>query len=333
MKFRKSLLTICLIPLLIACDNSNNSKNNNSSSSGTNTLPDVYAYNPSGAVPTGTENTFSLQEYPSIVFTIKSEIGGKITLTEVNNKEEYEKLIEEELYERKIFASDIDGDGYRELIYLAKGDSRAKAFRVYDVHNDKVLFKEERLNEISKYISGYSYNLTFKDNKVTFLPYLGNYSEGSTVDYGHLHYSKDRNFYFDWENKLGIKSLQLNKMYIAPDKKYNYTIDECTVLNPNNSVYTFDLTHKYVMEMKVNYIDPNNIKYTVTPSGVSFYREDLNKIYWKTYNNPDSINPKEDVHQGILRIEFELYEEFENRTWEFFIREFLFTVNAKVVAN
>ena len=62
MKFRKSLLTICLIPLLIACDNSNNSKNNNSSSSGTNTLPDVYAYNPSGVAPTGTENTFSLQE-------------------------------------------------------------------------------------------------------------------------------------------------------------------------------------------------------------------------------------------------------------------------------
>lgn len=336
MKSNKKFLLLCLLPLVVACNSKPDGSTNTNASKGEKILPDIVAFDPKGgSQSTGNPSYFSLQEFKN-KFEIKSEIGGKINLRMV--LEEYEnayECLEENLFERKIFASDVNEDGYRELIYTARTEDRVRVFRVFDVHNDKCIFEEENVGQLNKFYSYYTFRMDFRDNKVTFLPYWGNFSENSIADYGYLRYSKDNGFYFEWKNIHNIKSLELSKWYVKPSST-SYNLDDLVEHKPtkinNKDVYTFDLTTTYVMEVKLSYIDNTSENTMPFPQAVYFYREDTTKTYWKDFSIMSFYNPTSDVEEGIFRYQIQMIEEFEDRTWEFFVFTYSFNMSAKVVA-
>ena len=336
MKMKKLLLCICLIPLLASCDSPGaDGKTHKKSGEATTTLPDAYAYNPKDAsMATGYVGNFKLQEYKDMTFEVANEQGGATQLRIQGYDETGStKLITDKLYQRDVFARDVNEDGYRELIYFVKSD-KGRSFNVFDVFNNKLLFQEEQVKDLNKFYSYYGYNIDFRDNRVTFLPYFGNFSENSIMDTGYLNYNNERGYFFTWNNKNGFKSLELVKWYTAPSKG-TYHKEDCSELAPtstanNKPKYTFSLTGKYVMEVKLSFLDPNK-ECNFSSRVISFYREDTNKVYWKTFNDMSLINPTEDSKRGIFRYEIEMIEEFEDRTWEFFLFDKSFSMSAKVV--
>ncbi|MBO4737351.1 MAG: hypothetical protein J5627_02815 [Bacilli bacterium] len=111
-------------------------------------------------------------------------------------------------------ASDINGDGYRELVFLEKTEDRNRSFVVYDVKNSNILFKQADMTvEKHSHYASYRYSYDMRNGRLTFLPYIGNFSENSIVDYGHLKWSEQKGCYFEWENIFSMKQIILEGVY------------------------------------------------------------------------------------------------------------------------
>lgn len=273
------------------------------------TRPDIIAYDKST-----NQGEFSLEEFKDVTFKFESSNGfdGKLY---VNNT-----AIEEDMYTSQyIFASDINEDGYRELIYDRNKRDNEKAgnyFVVYDVKNMKVLLDEATTKERSRY--NYCFNYGLIEDKLTFYPYIGNYKESSVCDYGYLKYSQEKGPYFEWNNIFAISSIELVKFYT------NDT-DKVEVVATNN-VYTFKVGTKYCMEYKVN--------------RTNFDRElgsDFVSVFWDN-DHPSHFGEyipnrnETDITNGKYTVNFTVVNPFEGSSWEFFFMDYGFNVNYKVEA-
>ena len=273
------------------------------------TRADIIAYDKST-----NQGEFSLEEFKDITFKFESSNGfdGKLS---VNNT-----VIEEDMYtSRYIFASDINEDGYRELIYDRNKRDNEKSgnyFVVYDVKNMKVLLDEANTKERSHYNYRFDYGLI--EDKLTFYPYIGNYSESSIVDYGYLRYTSEKGLYFEWKNIFAITSIELVKFYI------NDT-DKAEVL-PVNNVYTFKVGTKYCMEYKVN---RTNTDRALMNSFLSVFWDNDHPSHFNEYQPSRTEN---DPTIGKYVDNFSVLNPIESGTWEFFFGEFGFNVNYKVEA-
>lgn len=273
------------------------------------TRADIIAYDKST-----NQGQFSLEEFKDITFKFESSNGfnGKLSVNET--------VIEDDMYTSQyIFASDINEDGYRELIYDRNKRDNEKAgnyFVVYDVKNMKVLLDEANTKERSHH--NYRFNYGLIEDKLTFYPYIGNYSESSICDYGYLRYSQEKGPYFEWNNIFGLISIQLVKFYT------NDT-DKVEVVATNN-VYTFKVGTKYCMEYKVN--------------RTNFDRElgsDFLGVFWDN-DYPSHFGEyipnrnETDITTGKYTVNFTVVNPFEGSTWEFFFMDYGFNVNYKVEA-
>ena len=124
-------------------------------------------------------------------------------------------IISSNLYVSPQFvASDINGDGYRELVFLEKTEDRNRSFVVYDVKNSNILFKQADMTvEKHSHYASYRYSYDMRNGRLTFLPYIGNFSENTIVDYGHLKWSEQKGCYFEWENIFSMKQIILEGVY------------------------------------------------------------------------------------------------------------------------
>ena len=219
-----------------------------------------------------------------------------------------------------IYASDINGDGYRELVFDRKNkdnENRGDYFVVYDVIRRNVLLDEADVRV--DYYSQYHFNYELRDDKLTFLPYLGNFSENSIVDYGYLRLSAAGDLYFDWQNIYAINSIKLVDFYLDNNEQ--------TLVVPNSeALYTFKIGTTYIMEVKV---DRNN------------YDKDLNcdflSLNYDNYTNThlerfEPLRNQSDIQTGTYKIRLSVLDVCDNWYWEFFFGEFAFKVIFQVVA-
>ena len=281
------------------------------------TLDDIFVFSVAQSSQKRDEDgnpIFLLKEFKDITFTIKQSNGSK--------RELYanETLIEDNLYPAiEIYASDINNDGYREIVFDRNerdGESRGDYFVVYDVKNGKVLLDEANTKERSHY--NYRFNYGLLENKLTFYPYLGNYSESSIVDYGYLKYSEEKGPYFAYQNIFAITSIELVKFYI------NDT-DKAEVL-PVNNVYTFKVGTKYCMEYKVN---RTNTDRALMNAFLSVFWDNDHPSHFNEYQSSRTEN---DPANGKYVDNFSVLNPIESGIWEFFFGEFGFNVNYKVEA-
>ena len=257
---------------------------------------------------------FSLEELENITFVINHPNGY--------TRELYanDVLVEPNLYTSPyIFASDINNDGYRELIFDRKNkenEGSGNYFVVYDAKNNKVLLDEVNTKERSHY--NYRFNYGLLENKLTFYPYLGNYSESSIVDYGYLKYTSEKGPYFAYQNIFAITSIELVKFYINDTDKAEVV--------PVNNVYTFKVGTKYCMEYKVN---RTNTDRTLMNGFLSVFWDNDHPSHFNEYQPSRTEN---DPSTGKYVDNFSVLNPIESGTWEFFFGEFGFNVNYKVEA-
>ena len=255
---------------------------------------------------------FSLEEFKDTTFTLKTTNGFNGALF-INDTE-----IESNLYTSPyIFASDINKDGYRELIFDRNNkdeETRGDYFVVYDVKNMKVLLDEVNTKERSHY--NYRFNYGLIEDRLTFYPYTGNYNENSIVDYGYLRYTEEKGAYFEWQNIFAITSIELVRFYINEEGYPS--------IEPVNNVYTFHKGIKYSMEYKVNRTNNNR---QLIGGFLSVYWDNAHPSHFNRYLSADypDIN-------NVYTDTFDLFDECEESTWEFFFGEFGFDVHYKIEA-
>ena len=122
-----------------------------------------------------------------------------------------------------IFASDINNDGYRELIFDRNKRENEKAgnyFVVYDVKNNKVLLDEANTKERSHY--NYRFNYGLIEDKLTFYPYIGNYSESTNTGYLSIQFSSVAQSCLTLCNPMDCSTLGLPVHYQLPESTQNH---------------------------------------------------------------------------------------------------------------
>ena len=324
---KRIFLSLCLFPMLIGCAN-----NPNTSNGGKEILPDILAHTIGQHNVAGnpTEDTFTLPEFKNSTFKVskmKDSVYDEIYVDDT--------LICDYLNagSRNIFATDVNRDGYREILFERKSRDTDKRknqkFVVYDVKNKKLLLDEADIGNIDKRYPEYTFSYELLNGRVTFTPYLGNYSENSVVDHGYLTYSSDKGCYFEWENYRGVKDISLTKFTKIEEDKSETELQPSKI--NGKDVYEFSLASQYYMEVKLNYLDSTK-ECPWNGTFLSFYREDMNKLYWQVFEDVrDGVNGCDHKH-GVFKYKIQMYESYDLREWEFFFMYFGFSVNTKVVA-
>ena len=165
-------------------------------------------------------------------------------------------LIAEETVTSSYIACDINGDGYRELIFLEDLHLEDDLFLlwyirwtfvVYDVKNAKRLFTQYDMSaEKDGHYGLYDYDFEIIDDRLVFVPYVQQYvdTEYFEVDRGHLRWSEEKGCYFEWDNIYGIEGINFKGIYTADDTPVGLSHDEI-------DYYPFEIDRDYFLKYKV----------------------------------------------------------------------------------
>ena len=165
-------------------------------------------------------------------------------------------LIAEETVTSSYIACDINGDGYRELIFLEDLHLEDDLFLlwyirwtfvVYDVKNAKRLFTQYDMSaEKDGHYGLYDYTFEVIDDRLVFVPYVQEYvdTEYFEVDRGHLRWSEEKGCYFEWDNIYGIEGINFKGIYTADDTPVGLSHDEI-------DYYPFEIDRDYFLKYKV----------------------------------------------------------------------------------
>ena len=329
----RKILLCCLLPLIVGCGKTN------TTISSQNEVDPRIANSPDATLvfQTGVEGIkdaegnaiFRLEEFGETTdFKIVSENSGIKYLYYGNT------LISDNLYvSNKIYALDANKDGYRDLLFDRKRTDNygGNRFVIFDVHNNKVLLDEDDLGKQNHRLKSYQFNYTLLNGgKIRFEPYLGNYSlEESVVDYCYLNYRETSGVYFEWMNRRCVQSLELVKFTEGSTISDTNPVVTPTKVN-NVDQYTFSLSKTYIMEVKLSRVPGGLNGERIKIGLIEFYREDMNKVYWNSFEPIQTTQEKNKDY--IYHFRFQLHEEYESRTWEFFYIDYCFNVNTQCVA-
>lgn len=230
----------------------------------------------------------------------------------------------------EFFASDINKDGYREIVFFEKDEQRNKNFHVYDLKNGRTILKQKEmtLEKFNRYY-GYRYNLDIRDNHVVFLPYIGNFSENTIIDYGHLRWSEDKGAYFEWENIYKVKQIVFDGIYVKGS--------DTPVLTDGYAANLWDETiWYYELELNTRYY----LKYTVIRDDYTLnFNENFLDVYWDNEHDSyfqECLVARSECHPetGKYAIEFTMRETGpERRTWNWFYGSWGFDVVYRVLSQ
>ena len=224
----------------------------------------------------------------------------------------------------RLVASDINGDGFREIVFLELGNNRNREFSVYDLKNNKTLLKQEDMTiEEFGHIARYRFYYDMKDGRLTFLPYAGNYSEKSTMDYGHLKWSEEKGCYFEWGNILGITKIEFVRFFINDEN-----MTPVLPSNPGN-VYTFETSKQYYMEFKIT---RNKTDRELDDLSLEVVWSNDNLSHFGELRSPWNRSPvQNDVAKGQYYYYFTVVNPCEERVWDWYLTNYGFQTNYKVV--
>ena len=234
-------------------------------------------------------------------------------------------VISDHLYNSfRLVASDINGDGFREIVFFEEGNNRNREFSVYDLKNNKTLLKQTDMTiEEFGHIACYRFYYDMKDGRLTFLPYAGNYSERSTMDYGHLKWSEEKGCYFEWENILGIEKIEFVRFFLNDEN-----MTPVLPSNPGN-VYTFETSKQYYMEFKIT---RNKTDRELDDQPIDVVWGNDNPSHFGEIRSPwNGSIVQNDVAKGQYYYYFTVVNPCEERVWDWYLTNYGFKINDKVV--
>ena len=190
---------------------------------------DIDMYQVLSSLITEGEYEFILPEFSSHVF--KAVAVNSIYEMELyfNNT----KIIDDINYETAIFASDINGDSYREIICLT-----GKTLIVYDVQNNYEILHKDLTKDDFSYLdnvgSPYDYALELYQEKLIFKAWNGSRTD-INYDYG----------YFDYDRQFNSLSIRLQNMYEIEEFGYDSIYQGEELLERQNDIYTLQKGVEY----------------------------------------------------------------------------------------
>ena len=183
--------------------------------------PDVLVYD-SGAPET---NTFTLDEFEG-TFSVSED---KLYLNET-------EIIPLD-NANKIYASEINKDGHRDLVFESLIDS-TRVFNIYDVENNKYLY-----HSYVSTIGNYDYYLDMRNDRLVvnvFKP--GLIDNNYLLDYGYFAYGGNAGTTIAWQNLFELSELRLKGVFEADG--------ETPVVFADNH-YRFASNTSYIIEIRL----------------------------------------------------------------------------------
>ena len=163
------------------------------------------------------------------------------------------------------FASDINGDGYRELIFKERRvlDHYFHVV-VYDVKNAKRLFDQNNMTmEKYGYYTKYkNFDFSIRDDRLVLRVLNGGNRENDVVDYGRFKWSEGNNCSIEWENLFDVRSVVLEGVYTTNGHTKLHLDGGRKDDGEEIDLYSFDKDTSYQMEITVvrddftKYLDP-----------------------------------------------------------------------------
>ena len=138
----------------------------------------------------------------------------------------------------KIYASEINKDGHRDLVFESLEGS-ARVFNVYDIYHNKYLYHKSVAQ-----IGAYEYYLDMRDNHVVvnlFKPGLTDMEY--LLDYGRFSYGGNDGATIVWQNLYELTQLKLNGVYEA---------DGVTPVEMVDKVHHFRKDVPYIIELELS---------------------------------------------------------------------------------
>lgn len=265
---------------------------------------DVVAYEMS---PEGS-NEFVLEEYSEsfrIVDNYYIYLGNE-QITTLNSST------------KRIFASDLNNDSYRELIFedLRGSDSYNHAIVIYDVHNKTELFRKTE----KQFGSRYFHYLDMKDERlIVKLNEPASSGDEYMLDYGYILCSQDNEISFAWQNMYELSAFKLNNIFES---------DGVTVINSikegSKDYYELKIKTTYIIEMKMEKrADATNTSFPELDYAISYDwldNEELkgNLYDWRIVSRGN----------GLYRYQFNFYKGF-TAPYRFLFNNFSFDINIK----
>ena len=149
----------------------------------------------------------------------------------------------------KVYASDINKDGYREFVFECYASNQRK-FIIYDFHNNNYLL-DQFVHTLNSY---YDYYIYMRDNRLT----VGMYEPGTTdeehmLDYGYFAYTFEKRIGFAWKNIYELSFFRVSNVFES---------DGITEVEAKNSIYYVNSNTTYIVELELTkYYIPTNDNY------------------------------------------------------------------------
>lgn len=137
----------------------------------------------------------------------------------------------------KIYASEINKDGHRDLVFESLKNA-VRRFNVYDIYHNKYLYSKSVLN-----IGEYEYYLAMRDNHLVvnlFEPGLTD--ESYLLDYGYFAYGGNNGATIVWQNLFELSTLCLTGVFEA---------DGETPVEYVETHFRFNSGTSYIIEMQL----------------------------------------------------------------------------------
>lgn len=224
----------------------------------------------------------------------------------------------------QLIASDINGDGYREIAFIEKAEDRNRNFVVYDVKNAKTLLRQTDMT-VEKYgrFASYNYYHDMRNGRLTFLPYIGNFSEDTVVDYGHLKWSEQKGCYFEWENIYKIKQIVLEGIYLEGEET-PMAMDHNAITTTD--YYSFEIGSYYLMKYK---FIRDDFTRTIGDEYIQLDWSNENPSYLQECYAPRNASHPE---TGDYVMKFSVREAPEGiRTWDWSFGPYGFSLNYRIM--
>lgn len=227
------------------------------------------------------------------------------------------------------YASDVNGDGFRELVFEENviPTDRKNHYVVYDVKNDKRLFDTNNMTtQKYGYLCSYSFMLRIINDRLTFVPYIGEYKDYNVIDYGHLKWSEEKGCHLEWENPFDIKSIVLEGIYNTNDHTKLHLDGGRKEDGEAIDLYYFEKNTSYQMEITV--VRGNKDRYLA--SGFLSMEWDSQRSYVPTCYN---IERSSDPLTGKYVMEFSTSDfiDFDLHDWTFYFGFYGFSFYSKVM--
>ena len=331
MKKATLLLSIIILTSVIGCNNQNsksdgsnsNSFNSESSSSSNELppviLPDAKLYD---ALISDDFTAFSMEEFnKTITFNHDSDaiyLGDECVASSSN------QIV-------RIFVSDFDKDGYRELVYES-GLSANHTINIRDLKNNELFFsgsEYEIAYSLGHKLAQYYHNLDVVDNKLVVKLTEATLLTAEVFDRGTIQYvdNGDRGeFSFVWENIHQIKGLTVSscKTFLK-----NEVVEP--VLENGNLVFNLKKETTYVFDLKLEKLEnATDTTYPVSEDSVYIVNDKGNNDFdFFTFYDSETHHQDGIYQVGLSFNRMKPNSEYAQAT--FFYLEFFYTINVKFV--